>query len=161
MVSVLFVCLGNICRSPTAEGVFRSICQERGLANQVRIDSAGTAGWHAGKSPDGRATLAAANRGVDLSGLRARQVKDTDFYHFDFVIAMDGNNVDDLEALKPVDGRGEIHRLLAFGESDSPLDVPDPYYGGDAGYELVLDLITSASQGFLDHLVATGLIASN
>lgn len=152
MVSVLFVCLGNICRSPTAEGVFRRVCQEQGVADQIRIDSAGTASWHAGKPPDGRAVLAAKKRRVDISGLRARQATAADFYNFDFVIAMDDSNVEDLEILRPVDASAELHRFLAFAGSDAPRDVPDPYYGGDEGFEQVLDLITEASRGLLKHL---------
>lgn len=152
MVSVLFVCLGNICRSPTAEGVFRRVCQEQGVADQIRIDSAGTANWHAGKPPDARAVMTAKGRGVDISGLRARQATAADFYDFDFVIAMDDSNVEDLEILRPVDASAELHRFLAFAGSDAPRDVPDPYYGGDEGFEQVLDLVTEASRGLLNHL---------
>jgi len=156
MVSVLFVCLGNICRSPTAEGVFRRVCQEQGVADQIRIDSAGTANWHAGKPPDARAVMAAKGRGVDISGLRARQATAADFYDFDLVIAMDDSNVEDLEILRPVDAPAELHRFLAFAGSDAPRDVPDPYYGGDEGFEQVLDLITEAAKGLLAHLRAAG-----
>lgn len=156
MVSVLFVCLGNICRSPTAEGVFRRVCQEQGVADHTRIDSAGTANWHAGKPPDTRAVLAAKGRGVDISNLRARQATAADFYDFDFVIAMDDSNVEDLEILRPVDAPAELHRFLAFAGSDAPRDVPDPYYGGDEGFEQVLDLITEAAKGLLAHLRAAG-----
>jgi len=152
MVSVLFVCLGNICRSPTAEGVFRRVCQEQGVADQIRIDSAGTANWHAGKPPDVRAVMAAKARGVDISGLRARQATAADFYDFDFVIAMDDSNVEDLEILRPADASAELHRFLAFAGSDALRDVPDPYYGGDEAFEQVLDLITEASRGLLNHL---------
>ena len=152
MVSVLFVCLGNICRSPTAEGVFRRVCQEQSVADQIRIDSAGTANWHAGKPPDARAVMAAKARGVDISGLRARQATAADFYDFDFVIAMDDSNVEDLEILRPADASAELHRFLAFAGSDALRDVPDPYYGGDEAFEQVLDLITEASRGLLNHL---------
>ena len=152
MVSVLFVCLGNICRSPTAEGVFRRVCQEQGVADQIRIDSAGTANWHAGKPPDARAVMAAKARSVDISGLRARQATAADFYDFDFVIAMDDSNVEDLEILRPADASAELHRFLAFAGSDALRDVPDPYYGGDEAFEQVLDLITEASRGLLNHL---------
>jgi len=152
MVSVLFVCLGNICRSPAAEGVFRRVCQEQGVADQIRIDSAGTANWHAGKPPDVRAVMAAKARGVDISGLRARQATAADFYDFDFVIAMDDSNVEDLEILRPADASAELHRFLAFAGSDALRDVPDPYYGGDEAFEQVLDLITEASRGLLNHL---------
>jgi protein-tyrosine phosphatase len=161
MISVLFVCLGNICRSPTAEGIFRATCQQRELSGQFRIASAGTAGWHVGKPPDTRAIRAARGRDVDLSMLRARQVEAVDFENFDFILAMDESNVEDLIPMRPRGSSAHLHRFLEFNQSANSLDGPDPYYGGDAGFELVLDLITSASQGFLDHLVATGHIASN
>ena len=161
MISVLFVCLGNICRSPTAEGIFRATCQERGLSDQFRIDSAGTAGWHVGKPPDTRAIQAARRRGVDVSMLRARQVEAADFEKFDFILAMDESNVEDLIAMRPQGSSAHLHRFLEFARSANLLDVPDPYYGGDEGFELVLDLITEASEGFLDHLIATGHIESN
>ncbi len=160
MISLLFVCLGNICRSPTAEGIFRATCQ-RGLLGQFRIDSAGTAGWHVGKPPDTRGIAAAGRRGVDLSMLRARQVEAGDFENFDFILAMDQSNVEDLIALRPQGSSAHLHRFLEFNQGANSLDVPDPYYGGDEGFELVLDLITEASEGFLDHLIATGHIESN
>ena len=161
MVSLLFVCLGNICRSPTAEGIFRATCQHRGLLDQFRIDSAGTAGWHVGKPPDTRAIRAARGRDADLSMLRARQVEAADFENFDFILAMDKSNVEDLIALRPQHSSAHLHRFLEFNQSANSLDVPDPYYGGDEDFELVLDLITKASEGFLDHLIATGHIESN
>ena len=161
MISVLFACLGNICRSPTAEGIFRATCQQRELSGQFRIDSAGTAEWHVGKPPDTRALRAARGRGVDLSMLRARQVEAADFENFDFILAMDESNVEDLVAMRPEGSSAHLHRFLEFNQSANSLDVPDPYYGGDEGFELVLDLITKASEGFLDHLIATGHIESN
>ena len=161
MISVLFICLGNICRSPTAEGIFRATCQQRGLSDQFRIDSAGTAGWHVGKPPDTRGVKAARGRGVDLSMLRARQVEPGDFENFDFILAMDESNIEDLSALRPQGSSAHLHRFLEFNKSANSLDVPDPYYGGDEGFELVLDLITEASEGFLNHLIATGHIESN
>ncbi len=161
MVSLLFVCLGNICRSPTAEGIFRATCQHRGLLDQFRIDSAGTAGWHVGKPPDTRAIWAARGRDVDLSMLRARQVEAGDFENFDFILAMDESNIEDLISMRPQHSSAHLHRFLEFNQSANSLDVPDPYYGGDEDFELVLDLITKASEGFLDHLIATGHIESN
>lgn len=161
MISVLFVCLGNICRSPTAEGIFRATCQQHELSGQFRIDSAGTAGWHVGKPPDIRGVAAAGRRGVDLSMLRARQVEAGDFENFDFILAMDESNIEDLIALRPQHSAAHLHRFLEFNQSANSLDVPDPYYGGDEDFELVLDLITKASEGFLDHLIATGHIESN
>lgn len=161
MISVLFVCLGNICRSPTAEGIFRATCQQHELSGQFRIDSAGTAGWHVGKPPDTRGVAAAGRRGVDLSMLRARQVEAGDFENFDFILAMDESNIEDLIAMRPQHSSAHLHRFLEFNQSANSLDVPDPYYGGDEDFELVLDLITKASEGFLDHLIATGHIESN
>ena len=161
MISVLFVCLGNICRSPTAEGIFRATCQQRELSGQFRIDSAGTAGWHVGKPPDTRGVAAAGRRGVDLSMLRARQVEAGDFENFDFILAMDESNIEDLIAMRPQHSSAHLHRFLEFNKSANSLDVPDPYYGGDEGFELVLDLITEASEGFMDHLIATSHIESN
>ena len=149
MISLLFVCLGNICRSPTAEGVFRATCQQRELSGQFRIDSAGTAEWHVGKPPDTRALRAARGRGVDLSMLRARQVEAGDFENFDFILAMDESNIEDLSALRPQGSSAHLHRFLEFNKSANSLDVPDPYYGGDAGFEQVLDLVEDACAGLL------------
>ena len=118
MKSVLFVCLGNICRSPTAEGVFRHQCEQLGLADQIQIDSAGTAGWHVGKPPDARGVAAAANRGIDISGLRGRQVTPADFYDFDLILAMDSANLNDLEILKPADSEAEY---IGFCISPDPI----------------------------------------
>ncbi|MFI4915681.1 MAG: low molecular weight protein-tyrosine-phosphatase [Phycisphaerales bacterium JB060] len=146
--SVLFVCLGNICRSPTAEGVFRSMLEEAGVADRVFVDSAGTGAWHVGKAPDARAQAAARRRGVDLSGLRARQVEADDLDAFDFVLAMDGANLAALEAMRP----GKAMRMLVFAPEAGTLDVPDPYYGGDAAFDAVLDLLTAASRGLLDRV---------
>ena len=158
MKSVLFVCLGNICRSPTAEGVFRHQCEQLGLADQIRIDSAGTAGWHVGKPPDARGVAAAANRGIDSSGLRGRQVTPADFYDFDLILAMDSANLNDLEILKPADSEAEIHRFLHFTQPDMPVDVPDPYYGRDDGFDYVLDLVEHASRGLIEDLRSRGWV---
>lgn len=159
MVAVLFVCLGNICRSPTAEGVFRGLCESRGVGGQIRVDSAGTGDWHVGNPPDSRAVAAAARRGIDLSSLRARQVRVADFREFDFVLAMDSSNFRDLALLQPQDAPTQLSRWLSWAGSGAPVDVPDPYYGGDEGFERVLDLIEDASRGFLAHLVSSGRVA--
>ncbi|MGD2006802.1 MAG: low molecular weight protein-tyrosine-phosphatase [Cellvibrionales bacterium] len=161
MVAVLFVCLGNICRSPTAEGVFRGLCESRGVGEQIRVDSAGTGDWHVGNPPDSRAIAAAARRGIDLSLLRARQVRVADFQEFDFVMAMDSSNLRDLALLQPQDSKAELSRWLSWAGSTVPGDVPDPYYGGDGGFEKVLDLVEEASQGFLAHLVSSGKIVAS
>ncbi|MDP4546465.1 MULTISPECIES: low molecular weight protein-tyrosine-phosphatase [unclassified Marinobacter] len=150
-VRVLFVCLGNICRSPSAEGVFRQLVNEQGMADKVVIDSCGTADWHTGKSPDSRSIEAAGRRGIDLSGLQARQIKPDDLDTFDYVLVMDRSNLADVRDLWRQNGGAEPQLFLEFGQS-SDLEVPDPYYGGDQGFEQVLDLIQDASEGLLDHI---------
>ena len=145
-VSVLFVCLGNICRSPTAEEVFRHLVEERGLSERVVIDSAGTGSWHIGKPPDPRTIAAAGRRGYDLSALRARKVAEQDCAEHDFVIVMDTSNYETVSALCP---DGEVHRLLDFAPDHPERDVPDPYYGGEDGFDEVLDMIEEASAGLL------------
>lgn len=142
---VLMVCLGNICRSPTAEAVLRHKLAQTGLAERVELDSAGTGGWHIGEPPDGRAIRHAAQRGYDLSPLRGRRVSDEDFRRFDLILAMDEDNLAELERLRPEDGTAEV-RLFA----DAP--VPDPYMGGPEGFVHVLDLIEAASERWLGEL---------
>lgn len=150
MIRVLFVCLGNICRSPTAHGVFRQMVENAGLADQVSVDSAGTAAWHIGKAPDQRSARHAALRGYDLSPLRARQAVADDFYQFDYVLAMDKENLLNLQQICPAGAPVEPRLLLAdFAQSFNQLEVPDPYYGGDSGFEQVLDLVEDACQGLL------------
>jgi len=147
-VKVLFVCLGNICRSPTAEGVFRHYVEQAGLSEQITIDSAGTADWHIGKTPDPRTIKAAAQRGYDLSVLRARQAVADDFYKFDLILAMDDSNLENLQAIQPADGKAELALYLPrFGLKQR--EVPDPYYGGEDGFELVLDMLEQASEKLL------------
>ncbi len=152
MVQVLFVCLGNICRSPSAEGVFRALVEAEGLGDAIGVDSAGTGAWHIGEPPDRRAQAAAKRRGVDLSGQRARQAGAGDFKRFDLIVAMDRDNHGNLSALCPP---GQDHRLrlfLDFAPGSDISDVPDPYYGGEGGFDTVLDLIEDASQGLLAHI---------
>jgi low molecular weight protein-tyrosine phosphatase len=141
---ILFVCMGNICRSPTAEGVMRRLIDDAGL--DIEVDSAGTGGWHAGEPPDERATLAAQRRGVTLSGA-ARQVRPDDFQRFDLLVAMDRGNLRELLALAPDDEAAAKVRLLV-----PDADVPDPYYGGDRGFETVLDMVEAACRELLDEL---------
>ena len=150
---VLFVCLGNICRSPTAEGVLRRYVQEAALAECIVIDSAGTGDYHIGDAPDERAREAASRRGYDLSGLRARQVTREDFERFDYVLAMDEENLRTLKRLAPPE---HAHKLIMFTDfsSKNARYVPDPYAGGPQGFELVLDLIEDAAQGLLRHIQA-------
>ena len=141
---VLFVCLGNICRSPTAEGVLRHKLREAGLAEQVEVASAGTGDWHVGKAPDTRSQAAAKLRGYDLSAQRARQVTRADFASYDLILAMDNSNLRHLKALQPAQGKAELDLFLR--RYQSPIDeVPDPYYDGEQGFEQVLDLIEHAS----------------
>ncbi len=153
-IRVLFVCMGNICRSPTAEGVFRKLVQERAPHLEVEIDSAGTHGYHVGDPPDRRAIAAAARRGVDLGGLRARTVEDADFEAFDLLVAMDQLNREVLLDRSPDEYRERIRLMLEFAPSTDLEDVPDPYYGGAVGFERVLDLVEEASKGLLDELLA-------
>ena len=152
-VRVCFVCLGNICRSPTAEGVFRSLVARAGLDHAFEIDSAGTGSWHAGDRADARSRAAAAERGVALES-RARTFHPEDFERFDYVLAMDLENRADLEALATDSAARERIRLLRDFETGAPPDseVPDPYYGGDAGFEAVLDICEAACGGLLEQL---------
>jgi protein-tyrosine phosphatase len=151
-VSVLFVCLGNICRSPTAEGVFRKLIADAGLDGQVRVDSAGTAGYHEGAPPDARAMAAASARGFDLAGIRARRVAAADFEEFDLILAMDEDNLVDLQQVAPEGARARIMLLLDYAPGNNGRAVPDPYYGGRNGFERVLDLVTEACRGLLEDL---------
>jgi protein-tyrosine phosphatase len=160
-VRLVFVCLGNICRSPTAEGAMRRIIAEQGLGDQIEIDSAGTGGWHVGAAPDARATATAARRGTALAGA-ARRFDPGDFERFDFVLAMDAENKRDLLAIAPDAAARAKVRLLREFDPDSrgagDLDVPDPYYGGDDGFEHVLDLVEAATLGLLAELRAQGRV---
>lgn len=153
MHKVLFVCLGNICRSPTAHGVFMHLVERRGLADKILVDSAGTAAWHVGKSPDPRSQEAASKRGYDLSSLRARQAVSEDFEEFDLVLAMDRSNYQDLLSICPKGLEHKLKLFLEYGESEIK-EVPDPYYGGTQGFDHVLDLVESASLGLLDSLMS-------
>lgn len=150
-VRVLFVCLGNICRSPMAEGVFRALAAKRGL--DVEVDSAGTGAWHVGEPPDGRGQQAALRRGIDLSSLRGRQVSAGDFEHFDLILAMDDGNLVDLRQMVSGSARERARLFLEFAPECGRREVPDPYYGGDGGFDDVLDLIEAASDGLADHLM--------
>lgn len=153
MVSLCFVCLGNICRSPTAEGVMRQLVREAGLEPRVLLDSAGTAGYHAGEPPDRRARAAAARRGIDVGG-RARQFQPADWSRFEYVLAMDQSNYDDLLATMPArDSLRKLHLLRSFDPaSPAGAAVPDPYYGGDAGFDEVIELCFSACRPLLERV---------
>jgi protein-tyrosine phosphatase len=152
---VLFVCMGNICRSPTAEGVFRKLLAERAPELDVQIDSAGTHGYHVGAPPDPRACLAAERRGVDLRSLRARRVHDRDFEHFELVLAMDEQNREFLLELSPPEYHDRIRLFMEFAPHLERREVPDPYYGGATGFEHVLDLVEEAAAGLIEHLRST------
>lgn len=149
MIKVLFVCLGNICRSPTAHGVFLKMIEEAALGELIEVDSAGTHAYHIDEPPDPRAQAAAARRGVDLASLRARKVRAEDFDHFDYVLAMDLDNHQALELICPAGREGKLHLFLDFAADSEVREVPDPYYGGESGFERVLDLIEAASAGLL------------
>lgn len=151
---VLFICMGNICRSPTAEGVFRRFVADEGLEHLIQIDSAGTHDYHIGKAPDRRAQAAAAGRGYDLSPLRGRQVARNDFAEFDYVLAMDGDNLANLQRICPNDERHKLRLFLSFSERFNNQEVPDPYYGGAEGFDLVLDMVEDAARGLLQAIRA-------
>ena len=154
-IGLLFVCMGNICRSPTAEGVMRSLVREAGLDGEIAIDSAGTGGWHAGDPPDTRATEAARRRGITLEGA-ARQVRPDDFERYDLLLAADRENLSHLRALAPdAAARAKVRLLREFDPRSAgapDLDVPDPYQGGPEGFDRVLDQVDAACRGLLAHL---------
>jgi len=141
--------MGNICRSPSAEGVFRQLVEQKNLAHRIVIDSAGTHAYHVGEAPDVRAQAAAKRRGMDLSKQRARKVSTADFAHFDYIVAMDYDNLERLQALCPPEFAGQLSLFLNYAPELGIDEVPDPYYGGESGFERVLDLIEQASSGLL------------
>lgn len=151
-VSVVFICMGNICRSPTAEGVFRYLVQQEGLESSITTDSAGTHAYHIGEQPDRRAQQTARHRGIELSDLRARKAIKNDFHEFDYVLAMDDDNYQLLSQICPAGLEGKLSLFLEFSKEFSETEVPDPYYGGDKGFEHVFDLVESASRGLLEDI---------
>ncbi|WP_457669089.1 low molecular weight protein-tyrosine-phosphatase [Thiolapillus sp.] len=152
VVSVLFVCMGNICRSPTAHGVFRKLVQDEGLDQLIQIDSAGTHAYHVGSPPDRRAQATALGRNLDLSDLRGRQVEMEDFHRFDYVLAMDNENLDILNQLCPIGMQAKLRLFMDYAPDYGMSEVPDPYYGGDRGFEQVFDMIEEASKGLLEDI---------
>jgi len=152
MVRVLFVCLGNICRSPTAEGVFRKLLTDEGVANKVETDSAGTHAYHVGEPPDHRTIQAAAYRNIDLSQIRGRQATLEDFKNFDYILAMDEQNKHHLLELAPQTLSQKVRLFMEFSSNYSEIEVPDPYWGGASGFDRVLDMIEDAALGLLDEI---------
>ena len=151
-VSVVFVCMGNICRSPTAEAVFRHYVESAGMSGEISIDSAGTHDYHVGDKPDARAQRAAQQRGYDMSTLRGRQVGEEDFRRFDYVLAMDMANLAILHGLTPLGSGTQPQLFLDYARHHSEREVPDPYYGGADGFERVLDMVEDAAQGLLEEI---------
>lgn len=147
-VRVLFVCLGNICRSPAAQGVFETLAEKAGMAN-VQVDSCGTGGWHVGAAPDSRATDAAAARGYAIAHLRARQLQADDFVHFDYILAMDESNLHDVQVMSPSGCQSHIGLFMDFASERAVAEVPDPYYGGEEGFNQMLNLVEAASAGLI------------
>ena len=151
-IRILFVCMGNICRSPTAEGVFRAVLRKHQLDDRVEVDSAGTHGYHVGEAPDPRTQRAAASRGYDLSNMRARKVAPQDLEYFDLVLAMDRRNLEALQRICPPERHDRIRLFMEYAQSFEDKEVPDPYYGLGHGFDLVLDMIEDAASGLADTL---------
>jgi low molecular weight protein-tyrosine phosphatase len=155
-VSVLFVCMGNICRSPTAEGVFRKVVRDAELHDLIIVDSAGTHAYHVNEPPDRRARAAAERRGFPLDDIRARRVSGEDYERFDYILAMDEDNLSILKEGAPDEHRYKVRLFLEFAEASRVMEVPDPYYGGSSGFERVLDLVEEASEGLLEAIRREG-----
>jgi protein-tyrosine phosphatase len=150
---ILFVCLGNICRSPTAQGIFEQVVKQQQLDHLMNIDSAGTHAYHIGEQPDPRSQAAAKKRGVNLSTQRARKAEAIDFERFDYILAMDRSNYENLRKLADETQQQKLHLFMRFSEQWAVDEVPDPYYGGSQGFERVLDMVEDASKGLLGHIL--------
>ncbi len=148
-INVVFVCMGNICRSPTGQAVFENLVESKGLSDKIHVDSAGTHAYHVGEPPDARSQRTAQRRGIDMSTQRARRVEHDDFDNFDYVLAMDQSNYDGLVSMASVSQSERIHLFMDFAASGKHKEVPDPYYGGSNGFERVLDMVAEASEGLL------------
>ena len=155
MIKVLFVCMGNICRSPTAHGVFENMIKDAGMIGNVEVDSAGTHAYHIGEPPDKRSAQCATKRGFDLSYIKARRVEVSDFDYFDYVLAMDADNLSILESMCPTQHKDKVCLFLDFAKDKSESEVPDPYYGGPNGFDHVFDLVEAASKGLLEDIKKT------
>lgn len=154
MINVMFVCLGNICRSPTAHGVFEQLVEQQGYQHVINCHSSGTSGWHIGEPPDPRSVAAANQRDLDLSHLRSEQITaQSDFQSLDYILAMDNENLAKLQAMAPANFEGVLDLLLSFHPNENLTEVPDPYYGEGDGFAYVLDLIEAASQALLSVIV--------
>ena len=149
MINILFVCMGNICRSPSAEGFFANALQHSDYKDLVSIDSAGTHGYHVGHAPDSRAIETAANFGVDIAHLSARRVVTSDFHHYDLIVAMDHNNLEDLQHIQPAGSKASLKMMMTYHPDGHPVDVPDPYYGGIDGFTYMCGLLELATAGLL------------
>lgn len=156
MMKILMVCMGNICRSPLAEGVVRRLADRAGMNARIEVDSAGTLAYHAGEQPDPRAKKVAASRGYDLSGMRARRVAEDDFSHFDLVLAMDKQNLAALERVCPEEYLHKLRLFMDYAEDTGLDEIPDPYYGGPDGFEHVLDMCEAAAQGLIASITGPG-----
>lgn len=150
-IKVIFVCMGNICRSPTAHGVFQAMVDDNNLSHAIEVESAGTHGYHISHPPDSRSQVVACKYGVDLSGLRARKFLPEDFNEFDYIIGMDRQNLDDMLSIKPDQYTAKMGLMLEYSDKYAQLEVPDPYFGND-GFDLVFDMISDASAGLLEHI---------
>jgi len=154
LVKVLFICLGNICRSPTAEGVFKKLVLTGKLKHKIKIDSVGTGSWHIGHPPDIRSQKAASERGINISDQRSRLITQKDMVESDYLVAMDIENITTLQKIVPKKMQNKLFRFLEFAPDLGMLDIPDPYYSGPDGFNQVLDLIQEASKGLLVHIKA-------
>jgi protein-tyrosine phosphatase len=151
-IKVLFICMGNMCRSPLAEGVFSSLVESNNLGHTISTDSAGTHFYHVGEPPDPRSQLVAQKYSVDISGQRCRQVTQEDFRVFDYILAMDNQNIRQLQNIQPENARATVSLFLTYAENRETLEVPDPYFGGNDGFEHVYALVKKASEGLLQHI---------
>lgn len=159
-IKILFVCMGNICRSPTAEGVFTKLVNDLSLSGHFQIDSAGTHDYHIGKAPDERAQHAARGRGIEIKNLRARQIHSSDFDYFDQILVMDEENHANVMAICPREYRDKVKYFLSYANNFAETEVPDPYFGGKLGFERVLDMVEDASAGLLESLKTAGKLNS-
>ena len=151
-VKVMFICMGNICRSPTAHGVFRKLVEDEGYADNIYIESSGTHAYHVGEPPDSRAQQTAHERGINLSDLRGQRIKSSDFAEFDYLLPMDQDNYDILLSSSPKEHRDKIKMFLSFAPTLTSREVPDPYYGGPGGFDQVFDMVEAGSRGLLDDI---------